>query len=245
MDGIPLARRQAGARLRLGIRIALLSFSSCAAIAQMAASGSNGSASPSAVQFQILDQRTVNFGQHSVILNRIAPPTFPVPTPTPVPPTPPLFAHFMSATVFATVYDGQYTVFGWFGDTENVIAVSNVNFDYLGGLYGFVQGDDFYQLTPFLEDASSSNADPQITAWLAQARSALSPTVPGFIIVSGNASPDFLQTLNAVHSYFAHNSASIISSYTQRQAAYAASELQAKLHPAPRPNTVINYWKIK
>jgi hypothetical protein len=63
--------------------------------------------------------------------------------------------------------------------------------------------------------------------------------------VSGTASPDDLQELDALHSYFSANSASIIQAYRQQQARNAALALQLKLHPPVRPSTVINYWPIK
>jgi hypothetical protein len=65
------------------------------------------------------------------------------------------------------------------------------------------------------------------------------------VIVSGSATADDVQELNALDAYVSANSSDIVQTYRHLQALDAAQALQAKLHPPVRPNTVINYWPIK
>lgn len=100
---------------------------------------SGSQAGSGVVQFQILDQRSVSFGQHTVTLNRVAPPIFPAPVATPTPAPPQLYASYDFLLFSATVYDGNLTVLRWSYGEENMVAVTNINFDYVAGLYGFVE----------------------------------------------------------------------------------------------------------
>jgi hypothetical protein len=65
------------------------------------------------------------------------------------------------------------------------------------------------------------------------------------VIVSGTATADVLQGLDALDVYFGANKTALVQAYTAQQAQYAAEQLQLKLHPPVTPNTVINYWRIK
>jgi hypothetical protein len=246
MAGKPPGReRQAvGRRVFLRLFTAGLIILPTLGFAQSAAtSGSQSSAA--AVNFQILDQRTVSFGQHTVTLNRVAPPVFPAPVATPTPTPPQLYANYDILMFSATVYDGKLTLLRWSNGGENFAAVSNINFDYVAGLYGFVQGDTFYEIVASLDDESSTDADPETAGWLKQAQNTLPPLVPGYVIVSGTATTDVLQGLNALDIYFGANKNALVQAYSVRQAQFAAEQLQLKLHPPVRPNTVINYWPIK
>jgi hypothetical protein len=244
MVGNSLERQAVGPWLYLCILTAGLLLAPCIGFAQSAAtSGSQSSAA--AVQFQILDQRSVSFGQHTVTLNRVAPPVFPAPVATPTPTPPQLYANYDILLFSATVYDGKLTVLRWSNGGESMMAVSNINFDYVTGLYGFVEGDTFYEIVAFLDDEFSTDADPETAGWLKQAQNALPPLVPAYVIVSGTATADVLQGLDALHVYFGANKNALVQAYSARQAQFAAEQLQLKLHPPVRPNTVINYWPIK
>jgi hypothetical protein len=244
MVGIPPERQAKGRRLFRRLLTAGLLFWPSIGFAQSASvSGSQSTAA--SVQFQILDQRSVSFGQHTVTLNRVTPPVFPAPVATPTPAPPQRYANYDFLLFSATVYDDKLTVLQWFYGGESMVAVSNLNFDYVAGLYGFVEGDTFYQIIAFLDNESSADADPQMAAWLKEARQALPPLVPGYIIVSGTASADVLQGLDALDVYFGANKSALVQAYNRQQAQFAAEALQLKLHPPVRPNTVINYWPIK
>jgi len=80
---------------------------------------------------------------------------------------------------------------------------------------------------------------------LKQARNALPATVPGYTVVSGTATADVLQGLDALQVYFEANKNALVQAYSVQQAQFAAEQLQLKLNPPVRPNTVINYWPIK
>jgi hypothetical protein len=209
-------------------------------------SPSGGQSTAAAVHLQILDQRSVSFGKHTVTVNRVAPPIFPpvVATPTPAPEHP-LYADYILLVFSATVYDGKLTVLQWSYGDQSMVAVSNLDCDYLSTLYGFVDSNTFYDIIAFRDDESSADADPRSATWLKQARKALIPTVPGYIIVSGTADADTVQGLDALHVYFGANKNALAQAYARQQAQWAGKQLQLKLHPPVRPNTVINFWPIK
>jgi hypothetical protein len=143
------------------------------------------------------------------------------------------------------LYDSQYSVINWSCGDQVLVAISNVDFDYLSTLYGFAEGDTFYENIGFRNDESSADADPTIAAWLAWARKELPIGVPGYVIVSGTGSPEMTQGLDALHQYFGANEGALIQEYSLKQAQWSAEELELKLHPPVRPNTIINYWPIK
>jgi len=221
----------------------------CSGLGQSASvSGSQSIAST--YPFRVLEQHKVNFGQHSITFNRVVPPVFPAPvsTPTPVPAIPP----WMQAVQYnqllffsANVYDHRFSVIQRFDGDRSWVALSNIDFNYFCANDGFVAGGTFYEIIMALEDDSSADADATTANWLTQARATLPANVPKYIIVSGTASVEDLQALDALHSYFAANSTSIIQAFQQQQAQNAARALQLKLHPPIRPNTVINYWPIR
>ena len=247
MAGIPSVRKMAGQRFFLCLSI--IGFLCVPHLTQGQSAVASGSsiAAPTA-SFQILEQRKVNFGQHSVTLNRVTTPVFPAPvvisSPVPTPLPSPSFQYDRLVFFGAIVYDHQYTVVRGFERNQELVVVSNIDFDYLS-ILGFVQGDTFYDIFMALDIQSSKDADSITALWLAQARASLSGTTPAYVIVSGSASADEIEDLNALHSYYAANSAALVQAYQQQQAANAARALQLKLHPPRRPNTVINYWPIK
>jgi len=245
MVGVSPERRAAGSRFFLCLVTAGLLLLPCIGIAQSAVfSGSQSGTG--AVSFRILDQHRVYFGQHSITYNRVAPPIFPAPTPAPVIPPPALPTYEYDQLLFfsATIYDNQLTVLQYFDGNRGMVAISNINFNYLA-IDGFVEGDTFYEIIMARDEESSADADPVTAAWLAQARGALSAGAPGYVVVSGTASADTIQALDAMHTYFGVNSGVLVQQYRQWQTQNAARALQLKLHPPVRPNTVINYWPIK
>jgi hypothetical protein len=245
MAGIPPWRLAVWPRLFLCLLTAgwllSLSFSNAQTVASGNGQGVAGS-------FQILNQRQVYFGQHSVTLNRIAPPHLPVlppaiaPAPIQVPAS---VVNFGMMIFSATVYDHQFSVIRQFDGDQRVVAVSNIDFSYFTTQASFIEGDSYYDLFIALDEESSSAADPVTSAWLAQARGTLPANTPSYVVVSGTASADDVAGLNAIHSYYAANSTGILRAYQQLQAQNAATAQWLKLHPPRRPNTVINYWPIK
>jgi hypothetical protein len=245
MVGILPERQVIERRFFRRLLLAGLLLSPCIGFAQ-AASESGSQSAASAVHFQILDQGSVSFGKHTVTFNRVAPPGFPpsVAPPSPAPP-PQLYAKNVLLCFFATVYDGKLTLIQWSSGDQTMVALSNINGDYLSTLYGFAEGNTAYEIIAFVDNESSTNADPQIATWLKQAQNALSASVPGYVIVSGTADGDTLQGFDALHAYFGANKNTLAQVYAQKQAQWAAEQLQLKQHPPVRPNTVINFWPIK
>ena len=245
MVGVSPERRAVGTRFFLCLVTAGLLISPRIGIAQSSAfSGSQSGAG--ALSFRILDQHRVYFGQHSITYNRVAPPIFPALTPVPVIPPPALPPYDYDQLLFfsATIYDNQLTVLQYFDGNRGMVAVSNINFNYLT-IDGFVEGDTFYEIVMARDEESSADADPVTAARLAQARGVLPAGAPGYVVVSGTASADTIQVLDAMHTYFGANSGVLVQQYRQWQTQNSARALQLKLHPPIRPNTVINYWPIK
>ena len=247
MAGIPPERKAAGPwRTRFLLMLACLVFASGGLAQSVSTSGTQ------AASFHILDQRTVYFGQHAVTLNLVEPPTAPIPVASPasgpaVPPPRPTRVVADDELLFflATVYDHQFTVLDWADGNNELTAVSNIDFTYLTTNDDFIAGNMFYEVMPVVDEESSTNADPMIASWLARARSTLPAGAPGYVIVSGTASAEEVQTLNELHGYYGVNGAALMQAYQQRRAAEAAQALQLKLHPRTRPDTVINYWFIR
>jgi hypothetical protein len=248
MDGIPPGHERQAVRqfYRRLFATGVILFLPYVGSAQTANPSGLQASAASPVHFEILDQKSVWVGNHSITLNRVSPPVFPPAAGTPAPaPPPPVYANYVALTFWATVYDGKFTVLRWSIGDQSMVAVSNIDFDYLGTLGGFAEGNTFYEIIAFLDNESSQDADPQDAAWLRQAQNSLQPAIPGYVIVSGTASPDELQGLDAAHLYFGANRIPLIQAYTLRQAEFAAEQLHLKLYPPVRPATVINYWPIK
>ena len=244
MDGIPPDWQVFGRRFFRRLLMAGLLLSPCIGFGQSVTFNSSQSWA-AGVHFQILDQKRVYFGQHSVTLNRVATPVFPAPVPTPAPaPTPasplPVFQPALDQMLFfsATVYDHRLTVLQWFDGNRGLAVVSNLDFNYFT-TYAF------FEIFMALDNESSADADPTTASWLAQASASLPANAPGYVVVSGTATADDIEELDALDAYVVANSGNIIQAYQQQQALDAARALQLKLHPPVRPNTVINYWPIK
>jgi len=247
MGGNPPERKAAGPwRPWCLLVLSSLVFASGGLAQTTSTSGTQGAV------FHVLDQRTIYFGQHSVTLNLVAPPvvTGAVATPAPAPVVPPpkptrVVADDELLFFLATVYDHQFTVLDWADGDNELTAVSNIDFTYLTTNDDFIAGNMFYEVMPVVGEESSANADPVTASWLARARSALVAGTPGYMVVSGTATPDEVQALNELHSYYGANSATLTQVYQQQQVAEVAQALQLKLHPPTRPDTVIYYWPIK
>jgi hypothetical protein len=243
MDGIPPTRQAVGPWFRFLLTLALLALPSL----DFGQSTAPDSSPRVAVQFKVLDQKTVSFGQHSLTFNRVLPPEFPAsrpaPFPLPVPVQP--YSNYELLVFFATVYDHRFTVLQRSDGNDRDVAVSNIDFNYLCYTDGFAVGDTFYVMVAFLDNESATDADPTIAGWLAQASQNLKRGTPGYLIVSGTGTTDDIHALNALHSYYAANSNTLVQTYTQKQAQWAEQLLQLKLYPPVRPDTVINYWPIK
>jgi len=248
MVGIFSERQPFGRRFFRRLLMAGLLLSPCIGFGQSAAATGTQS-NASTYSFKILKQHKISFGQHSVTFNRVVPPIFPTPvaTPTPAPVIPPWMqgVEYDQLLFFsATIYDNQLTVLQYFDGNRGMVAVSNINFNYLA-IDGFVEADTFYEIIMARDDESSADADPVTAAWLAQARGALTAGAPGYVVVSGTASADTIQALDAIHTYYGASGSILVQEYRQWQQQNAARLLQLKLHPPVRPNTVINYWPIK
>lgn len=249
MAGIPPGseRQAVGPRIFAFLMAVGIFFLPTLAFGQSAIVSGTSQGVPAGMQFKVLDQQKLSFGKHSLTFNRIAPPLFPAATPASSPPliTAPRYAKYECLTFWASVYNHRFTVLEWIGQGNAIVAVSNVDLNYFCYTGGFAETDAYYNMVAFLDNESMADADATTAGWLAEARESLKPGTPGYLIVSGTASPDQIQALNDLHTYYAANSDALVQTFTAKQAQWAKELLQLKLHPPVRPDTVINYWPIK
>ena len=136
------------------------------------------------VPVQVLNQQQVTYGNHTITLNRIAPPTFPSPTPTPAPQTgantnaahhgpqtrsargndPGGNADKTLQIVFlsATVYDHQFTALRWCGGVNpEFSAYVNLDFNCFAGVEQIETADTVYLIFLGLGDDTAASLPRQ------------------------------------------------------------------------------------
>jgi len=211
----------------------------------------SGTNSQRPAYFRILQQHRVFVAGHSVTYNFVAPPALlstPPPSAAPVTPVsslPDPGTDYRYVIFSATVYDGKNTILQCLDDNGGFTAVSNVDFDYFGGIGQFQIGNTVYFYFMALDDESSPSSDPLMAQALAQGDATLPANPPAYAIVTGSASPDALSAFDDFHSYFGANETQMVQAYWQRSALAARQQLQLRLHPPVKPDPVINFWPIK
>ena len=225
----------------------------------------------SAITYKVIDSKKVHAGDHVITLNRVVPPVLPTPTPTPVSIPTPLTADQLRAIqaweakahklimLEATVYDHQTTEVRWYdAGRQSIVAFSNIDFSCLSGIANIETSDTVYEYWIMIldnETSASLQGDPTSQALLANARRRLpqlqtSPDSKSSYFVSQSTNlvsgtNDGIAALNALHSYYDANHATLIANYQKRTADYAAQQQYLKDHPPIPPNTVTNFWRIK
>ena len=223
------------------------------------------------INYKVLNSLKLNAGDHFVTANRVAPPAFPSPTPSAHPsPTPFLTPGQLQALqardkkpykwimLEATVYDGQTTEVRFYENGRQAIRVfSDINFDYLTGIPAVETTDTVYEYWIMVLDNTSSamNEDPASLALVMQARQKLPNLIASpnsrssYFISESTASTSVtngaIAALNALHSYYDANHATLIPNYQKRMTDYTTQQQYLKDHPPVPQNTVINYWPIR
>ena len=226
----------------------------------------------SGLNFKVIESQTFDFGDQITIFNRVVPPVFKKPLPTTPTPIPTLTAAELRAIqaweakahewimLEATVYDHQITDIQWFdAGHQSIRAFSNIDFTYLNGIANIETADTIYEYWIVVidnETTASLQGNPASMALLANARIRLpilrnSPGIKSnyFISQSTNSTAstnDGIAALNALHSYYDANHATLIADYKKRTADYAVQQQYLKDHPpGPPPTITINFWPVK
>ena len=214
------------------------------------------------IRFQVIQRRTIDLEDRSLILNRVAPPVLPSkPTapavqnaaPAEEPPDKKAVILFLSATV----YDRKVTEISFVGGQGKAAIFSNVDFNLFEGL-GQVETDDTsYSLmlavsNQTAEDAAARNRQlAEQGALMARQRipppGEFSPARSECIVVEDTAHPaptgEELAALEALHVFFDANKPQLARKYAERAAAEAERLREAKAHPAVPPDVIVNYWR--
>ncbi len=227
---------------RLGISILLIAFST-------AASAQTATPTPppdplAGIPVQVLDQQQVDMGDHTVTLNRIAPPPLappPPPSTLPSPSAPPgVEKPCKVVSLSLDQQDQRFTEVRDYGASRPELhAHLNVDFRLFGGVSQLETSDAFYlyMLAFDFDSTDASLPDPTLSL----------PDHASYAVTAGSAADytDALGGLDALCAYFDANRSQLITDYQKRRADAQAHRNQPPT-PTPTPrDTVINYWPVK
>ncbi len=213
----------------------------------------------------------LDLGDHSLFLNRVAPPIFPAaPLPAPEEPGPVLTPGQRpalekreakkSATLLlqATVDDRQLSELNWSDEHGSYRAFSNIDFNYLPALGG-IETPEFSHLLMIVvrNDTRTGRAQDDRAPGNESSKNDVRPAIPPaaanfnparseYVVVEDETHPSppiqDLAALDALHVYFDANKQGLAEDYAKREAARIGQEKRTK-EPSPRPkDTIINYW---
>jgi len=229
-------------------------------------------ASPSAINFQVLQTRRIPLGNRSIIFNRVEPPVLPprpaVAAPQVVAPTgeelsaleelQAKYARKKREALFisATVFNNTVTELYWTHNGRQCHAFSNINFNYFAGMVEFETDDIVCWLLMAVvnnqvatgDEANQAAATPVQETKQIPALSEFSQTRSEYFVVEDQGGPlpdEALLGIEALHVYFDVNRARIIEEAAQRELAQAAREQWLKDHPPVPKDTIINFWPVK
>ncbi len=191
------------------------------------------------IPVQVLDQQQVDMGDHTVTLNRIAPP--PLPSPLPSPSAPPGVEKPCKVVSLSVDQQNQrFTeVRGYGASRPELHAHLNVDFRLFGGVSQLETSDAFYlyMLAFDFDSTDASLPDPTLSL----------PDHASYAVTAGSAADytDALGGLDALCAYFDANRPQLIADYQKRRADAEARRNQPPT-PTPTPrNIIVNYWPVK
>lgn len=223
-----------------------------------------------ALNLQVLDQKKINLGNRSIIMNRVVPPVLPQPPPPPPQPTAEQVAAAKAAWdrephkkfeilfLSATVYDHNVTEIRWYGGKREFRVFSNIDFNYLRGAGEFETEDTVYMLlmgignetTESIAEFNQYAAEHGLPkrAWKQQvpAVETFSQTRAEYMLIDDKTQPalaeDELAPLDALHTYYDANKQRLIEDSIKLDAANAERAQWLKEHPPIPKDTIINFW---
>jgi hypothetical protein len=189
----------------------------------------------------VLSEKTVRSGGRNITFRLIeartgaARPAKDVPiqvTPLPESPGQGTSQEHVSTVITATVYGNGLTHFSWSQDGKEYQAISNADFRLLPGALNFEAEDVAYFMTPLVsvtQDAPSWLPDP---AQFEEGRST-------YLLLGEPEMQPELGGIDALHVYYDDHKEQLIADETARDAAAA----NPPPPPAPKPDSVITYWR--
>ena len=221
------------------------------------------------VIFQVLRGWRFDLGDHSVSLNRVAPPILPSePAPAPktagvesAPAGKPLARTPQKKTellfLSATVFDRSITEVRTFAGDRDCRFHINIDFNLLAGLGSFETADISYLLMLGVENRTRAEAEAFNKRAVLEGRKAVFKPIPPpetfsktrseYLIANDEAAAqppaETLAALDALLACYDANRGRLAEDYVKREAARIAQEQWMKEHPPAPKGTVIHYWK--
>ena len=218
-----------------------------------------------ALQFQVLKTRRIQVGDHSLYLNRVAPPVLPAAPSSPLPPSAEETVKASeprqkSEVLFlaTTVYDRKVTALRWWGETGERRVFSNIDFNLLCGAGSIETPETIYTLMLAVgnepaEEGGGSAKKTAVKDWAARFGKAIpapetfSKTRSEYFVAEDEThaapSEEELSALDALHVYFDANQPRLADEYVKREATQAEQARLLKEHPPVPRDIIVNYWR--
>jgi len=217
---------------------------------------------------RILDSQEVDVGDHTITYHRVETPVL-KPEPVKLAPAPaeevPMSAQEeeelrkweakfqCSLFLSVAVYDGAFSELRWWGDGQENVVWSNVNFLHFAPFADLDTGEAYYSI--LLWGWETTAAD--VRAMNAEARTSeeLMPCPPANLPLLAKAGPKWQaasplsegakRVMEDFHEYYRKNGSQMAVDYAKRVEETSAREEWAKAHPPVPQDTVINYFPIR
>ncbi|MFD0895847.1 hypothetical protein KBB96_07860 [Luteolibacter ambystomatis] len=194
-------------------------------------------------------------GDHTVIMQKIAPPALPEEQPALLRGAVQSFQQtggeqrvYKALGLTAIIYDHQKTYLEWAVGEQRFAAWSNVDFSLLANVAHIPVGEELYSFLMV-----PANVDTAKLASLYQTRGqtyqapqvpAFPSTLPSLIVTRGDASnAAALAPVQALLQHYRDNEAVLKAAYAQRTADAAAQKAYDEAHPKQPKDTTVQFWK--
>jgi len=216
------------------------------------------------IQFQVLKGWKTDLGDHSIYLNRVAPPILKAP-PVQVQQVNPQISEAAAAKIVgsqkrfeilffsATVYDHKFSEIRWEDNQRQWKAMSNTDFNLLCGAT-FETKDAVYTLLPLglfnkttsadgtnVKDAAIADPDPQQRSLMNKLSTNKAQYVVAPVVSGATPRQKDLEALDALHVYYDANRQTLADAYAKREVARIAEEQKPKQPQKPK-DTIVNFW---
>ena len=209
-----------------------------------------------ALDLHVLDSVEVQFPDHSVFYQRVAPPVAPLRrTPAPVPVAKPLSPEEIAAQetrtskkfevlmIFATVYDHRVTELRWSVGERRYRAWSSIDFNDFAGSTEIETKDTVYLLMLGLGNETEASG----STWRKELPAAelFDPKRSGYLLADAEKDeppPEALAPVDALHIYYHANRERLHEEAGRRAAERLAREQAIKEHSPKPKDTVIRFW---